>query len=104
MKVLAKASRTYLVEATEDELAQIAGHAYLSRAPFAKASDSYQREWRIPIGTELVVSERFQRLADLERSREASVQAAKTLRGLAALVEQTLPAGLVPPKPEEPEQ
>jgi hypothetical protein len=102
MKIVGRTDAGYLVEATELELANVAGHAYAHQAPWAqKRGSGYGHDAKpIPTGTVIEVTNRFQHLLAME-TREADVrEAAGTLRALATLAEKTLPSVLFPPEPE----
>lgn len=101
MKVIAKTESGYLVEATSAELANIAGEQHLSHTDFVKSEPSgYGRSWKIPIGTTINVTERFQHLVKLETARDAVLSNASALKGFAAILEKAVPAALVIPEPE----
>lgn len=98
MKVIAKTDGGYLVEAELGELVQVAGEAYLNKVDFTKeVPDGYGRKWTIPIGSTVNVSKRFKVLEAMERARDQAVSSAAALRGLAELIEKSIPEGLTLP-------
>jgi len=105
MKVIAKTDAGYLVEATLGELAQVAGSPRIDKVDFVKetvASSGYGRDWTIPIGSTVNVSERFKTLQAMEESRDRVLGSAAALRGMAELIDKSIPEGLtLPPAPKE---
>lgn len=100
MKVIAKTDAGYLVEATLGELVQVAGSDRVDKVDFVKetsGSNGYGRGWSIPIGSTVNVSERFRVLDAMEKSRERVLGSAAALRGMAELIEKSIPEGLTPP-------
>lgn len=103
MKVIAKTDGGYLVEATLGELVQVAGESYVNKADFTtEVPSGYGKKWTIPIGSTVNVSERFQILDALEKSRDRVLGSAAALRGMAELIDKSIPEGLtLPPAPKE---
>ena len=105
MKVIAKTDAGYLVEATLGELVNVAGSERLDQVGFVKeraGSTGYGRDWHIPIGSTVNVSERFKVLDAMEKGRDRVLGSAAALRGMAELVEKSIPEGLtLPPAPKE---
>lgn len=105
MKVIAKTDAGYLVEATLGELVNVAGSERLDQVGFVKertGSTGYGRDWHIPIGSTVNVSERFKVLDAMEKSRDRVLGSVAALRGMAELIEKSIPEGLtLPPAPKE---
>lgn len=105
MKVIAKTDTGYLVEARLDELVNVAGSDRLDKVDFVKertGAGGYGRDWHIPIGSTVNVSERFKVLDAMEKGRDRVLGSAAALRGMAELVEKSIPEGLtLPPAPKE---
>lgn len=103
MKVIGKTEAGYLVEASLGELVNVAGESYLNMVEFTQESpDGYGRKWVIPIGSTVNVTERFRALDAMEKARDQVIGSAAALRGLAELLEKSIPEGLtVPPAPTE---
>lgn len=105
MKVIAKTGSGYLVEATMGELVNIAGSSSLAGHDFVKettGSSGYGRDFQLPIGSTINVSERFKVLDAIEKARDRAVSSAAALKGLAELIEKSIPEGLtLPPAPKE---
>lgn len=102
MKIVGRTDTGYLVEATEAELANIAGHAYPNQAPWAELTKStgYGGAKPIPTGTKIEVTKRFQHLEVLQRREKEVRDAAATLRALADLMVTQMPSVKFPPEPE----
>jgi len=103
MKVIAQTDGGYLVEATLGELVHVAGESYINKVDFTKEVPAgYGKKWTIPIGSTVNVSERFKILQAMEESRDRVMGSAAALRGMAELIDKSIPEGLtLPPAPKE---
>ena len=95
MKIIAKAgSSTYLVEATADEIARVAG-----RGSTFQLSDE-QRRRGFDIGSSIPVNEWWDFVDNLKRKEMTLRLLAETMHGLADVVSNAWPA-ILPPKKTE---
>lgn len=98
MKIIARTSNGYLVEASEDELAVAAGYR-----------GSYSDQWRritqngtrSIIGVSIQVIDAFRYHTQIEDNQEKAKSAAGVLRALAEMIENGLPNVVLPPPAEE---
>ncbi|MCM0751580.1 hypothetical protein DEA98_10450 [Brucella pseudogrignonensis] len=95
MKIIAQTGKAYLVEMTADEIAMAAGF-----------SSTYNDEWakknggrRDPvIGSELNVNAAYRFHSRISEAQEKCVQSAGFLRGLADMIERSLPDVITQPE------
>ncbi|KAB2699387.1 hypothetical protein F9K79_09850 [Ochrobactrum sp. Kaboul] len=95
MKIIAQTGKAYLVEMTADEIAMAAGF-----------SSTYNDEWakknggrRDPvIGSELNVKAAYRFHSRISEAQEKCVQSAGFLRGLADMIERSLPDVITQPE------
>lgn len=93
MKIIAKTSNGYLVEAGLYELDEIcAGECSVI------SQGSYRRD--VPCGTEFHVSAAWKRLRDLKYRQEEVARAAASFRAFADLLDGSLTVLTVPPEPQ----
>lgn len=97
MKVIARTNHGYLVETTDEELCHAAGYVSLASLPGARRVDAYYT-WEIPIGTIIhptLTHTYLQKLRDHEAKCKSS---AAFLRGMADMIDSSLPTTIIPPE------
>lgn len=101
MKIIGKTENGYLVETTENEIAQAFGFDWSSDRDFIEATRrarSNNAGNSLMIGAEIQIGEAHRYLAQL-RDKELAVRTAgKTLRELSELMLAGVPTAVAPPK------
>lgn len=80
MKIIAKTEHEFLLIATEDEIAKIAGYPYESTFRTATGTS-------IKVGTQIAVSDAFLRLGQMDCKRREVEQQQAQLRAMADLMD-----------------
>lgn len=83
MKIIGKGDRTVILEAHEDEVANLIGHYY--------AGDASMPRNALGVGAEILVAGMFRRLYTLEKHKGELSRLAKQLRAQADLLESVDP-------------
>lgn len=92
MKVIGKTEKGLLIDASEQELANIAGFAYA----FHSTGSPWKDKREIPVGSEIPVSKIFDRLGALREGEAKLKDGAAHLRALATLMESQVPSVILP--------
>lgn len=96
MKIIAKTTGGYLVEATTLELANVMGLAYETEIPRnVRSDDNHHRSVVIQNGTTINVSDMYRHIRALENEKKSLESTARSLRAAAVLIER-IPARLTP--------
>lgn len=109
MKIIGRTGDRYLVTATEQELARIAGFSYANtdfRNAMTKIGafrpNGYGSDGKLVENVEIPVSDLFDRIAALRNREEEVKRASSSLRALADLMDGKLPSVVAPEPPPEP--
>lgn len=99
MKIVARTTGGYIVEATAEELAMSAGYsAHASHTWPGYSPGNHREQPHFPIGTEIKPAETHGYLSKLREHERAVATSAGHLRALAGMLAAALPSTLIPPE------
>lgn len=95
MKIIGRTSKGYLIEATETEISHVAGFRHTRDDEwrrFLKLSGGLRQNGGVVEGTEIPVSDLWNRLGKFRESEESLKRHAQTLHAMAEMLEAALPS------------
>lgn len=106
MKIIGKTEKTFLVEATHEELLRTAGCHDMEEfvkqngAKYVDQKSSYKWDWTFKIGATLDVVSTYNWVQKLRAQEKQILASADILGNLAEMLRQGIPSAIVPP-PEQ---